>query len=141
MTTVDMPTIEMTTITNLDLEASADDSTPSLPKCDDTLNTTEFSENQMKEWLKTVLDPELYISVVDLGLVYGAKLTHEGKALVDLTLTSPGCPAGDHIVAEMKKRLLEHPLVKEAEIQIVWEPKWDPKEMATEEGKEALGIW
>lgn len=95
---------------------------------------------ELMEWLKPVEDPELFISIVDLGLVYEAKVDG-GKAMIKMTLTSPGCPAGDDIVNSIKERAKEHGEVEEAEVEIVWEPRWDPHTMASEEAKDVLGIW
>jgi len=101
----------------------------------------EYSSSALKEWLKPVMDPELNLSLVELGLVYGVDAGVEGKVGVRLTLTSPGCPAGDYMVAQIKERLKEHPQVQDVQVVIVWEPKWNPTEMASEECKEALGLW
>ena len=100
-----------------------------------------FDEAGLMEWIRPVQDPELYLSLVDLGLVYAIDVFEGGKAQIRMTLTSPGCPAGDYIIDQLTGRLKEHPEVKEASVEIVWEPKWDPHEMATEECKEELGIW
>ncbi|HTL11994.1 MAG TPA: hypothetical protein VL588_05880, partial [Bdellovibrionota bacterium] len=67
--------------------------------------------------------------------------TPERDAEVRMTLTSPGCPAGGYLVSEVQKRMREHPGIRDARVEIVWEPKWDPKTMASEEAKEQLGIW
>ncbi len=101
----------------------------------------EYSPNSLKEWLKPVMDPELNLSLVELGLVYGVEAGADGKVAVKLTLTSPGCPAGDYMIAQIKDRLKEHPQVQDVQVDIVWEPKWNPNEMASEECKEALGLW
>ena len=93
------------------------------------------------EWIKPVQDPELHMGLVDLGLVYGIEVKEEGKIKCTMTLTSPACPAGDQIVKEIMDRLLEYPGVQEANVDIVFEPRWDPKTMASEEAKETLGIW
>lgn len=92
------------------------------------------------DWLRPVQDPELFLSLVDLGLIYKVQVV-EGKASVTMSLTSPGCPAADHLVSEVKKRILEYPGVTEAEVQVVFEPKWDPRTMASDEVKDRLGIW
>ena len=100
------------------------------------------NEAAIKEWLKPVEDPELYLPIVDLGLIYTCTLdTGTGSAEVNMTLTSPGCPAGQYLVDSVSKRMKEHPSVKDVKVNIVWEPKWDPKTMASEECKETLGIW
>lgn len=97
---------------------------------------------ELLEWLRPVEDPEMFISIVDLGLVYETALENEGKrAFAVMTLTSPHCPIADVFVGNVKKRLLEYPGVEDAEVKLVFEPKWDPKEMASDEVKDRLGIW
>ncbi len=94
------------------------------------------------EWLKPVQDPEMMISIVDLGLVYETVLEAEGKnARVKMTLTSPHCPVADQFVDNVRKRLLEYPGIEQADVKLVFEPKWDPKTMASDEVKDRLGIW
>ena len=103
----------------------------------------EFEKNpHLLEWIHPVQDPEMLISIVDLGLVYEAKLSDTGKkANVIMTLTSAGCPVADVFVNSVKTRLLEYPGIEEAEVKLVFEPKWDPKTMASDEVKDKLGIW
>ena len=94
------------------------------------------------EWLKPVQDPEMFISIIDLGLVYEAHLSDEGKkADVVMTLTSPHCPIADQFMGSVKTRLLEYPGVCMADVKLVFEPKWDPATMASDEVKDRLGIW
>lgn len=95
------------------------------------------------EWLKPVEDPEMFISIVDLGLVYEAEFANETKSAVNvvMTLTSPHCPVAGVFVDNVKKRALEYPGVTEAEVKLVFEPKWDPKTMASDDVKDRLGIW
>lgn len=93
-----------------------------------------------KEWLKTVIDPELRMSIVELGLIYECK-QEGGRVDVIMTLTSPGCPAADELIHAVKTRVIEHPDVQEVHVELVFEPKWDPKTMASEEAKDILGIW
>lgn len=95
----------------------------------------------LMEWLRPVQDPELFLSLVDLGLVYDCALEGDQKVKVKMTLTSPGCPAAGMLVEQVKSRLLEHEVIQEADVELVWEPRWDPHEMASEEAKEALGLW
>jgi metal-sulfur cluster biosynthetic enzyme len=84
----------------------------------------------------------MFISIVDLGLIYEATF-REGKkgADVKMTLTSPHCPVADSFVESVRKRLLEYPGLTEADVKLVFEPKWDPKTMASDEVKDRLGIW
>jgi metal-sulfur cluster biosynthetic enzyme len=92
------------------------------------------------DWLKPVQDPELFLGLVDLGLIYSVTVEN-GNVQVKMTLTSPGCPAADHLVSEVKKRLLEYPGIQSADVSVVFEPKWDPRVMASDEVKDRLGIW
>lgn len=93
------------------------------------------------EWLRPVQDPELFMSLIDLGLIYRVDVTDEGVASVTMSLTSPGCPAADQLVNDVKTRMLEYPGVKSAEVMVVFDPKWDPRTMASDEVKDRLGIW
>jgi len=106
-----------------------------------SVKPSEIESLNYIQWLHPVEDPELFVSIVDLGLVYDAGVDDAGKALVKMTLTSPGCPAGDYLIDEVKKRMREHESVKDVDVEIVWEPKWDPKTMASDEVKDRLGIW
>ena len=102
-------------------------------------NATITSE-QLIEALIPVQDPELRLSIVDLGLVYDIQYD-DGTVLVTMTLTSPGCPLGPIIRGEAYAKMKEIPGVKDVDVQIVWSPPWDPRTMASEDVKMALGIW
>ncbi len=92
--------------------------------------------------IRPVIDPELDISIVELGLVRGVEFDAEsGKVDIDLTLTSPMCPLGPEIMAATKNAAEKVPGVTEAEIQLVWSPLWDPRVDASEDAKAELGIW
>jgi metal-sulfur cluster biosynthetic enzyme len=87
--------------------------------------------------LRGVIDPELGLSVVDLGLVYGA--TQEGgRVAVRLTMTTPACPLGEQIVRDATARLHALPGVTEARVELVWEPPWTPARMSPS-ARELLG--
>ena len=108
------------------------------------MNEDRLIPPSLHEWLRPVEDPEMFISIIDLGLVYDAILEPaEGgnRASVVMTLTSPSCPLAESFVASVKKRLLEYPGVIDAEVKLVFEPKWDPASMASDEVKDRLGIW
>jgi len=100
---------------------------------------------ELIEWLRPVEDPEMFISIIELGLVYEAKFTSEAegakKVQATMTLTSPHCPIADVFLGNVKTRLLEYPEVTEAEVKLVFEPQWDPATMASDEVKDRLGIW
>lgn len=101
---------------------------------------TAPTRDELLEWLRPVEDPEMFMSLVDLGLIYNLDLEGE-KAHVRMTLTSPGCPAADYLVNAVKARMEEHPAIKEASVIVVFEPKWDPRTMASDEVKDRMGIW
>ncbi|MCZ2109658.1 MAG: metal-sulfur cluster assembly factor [Dehalococcoidia bacterium] len=90
--------------------------------------------------LTEVMDPELQMSIVELGLVYDIQLD-EGTVLVTMTLTSPGCPMGPVIRGDAYAKLRELPGVNDVDVQIVWNPPWDPRTMASDDVKMQLGIW
>lgn len=89
--------------------------------------------------LENVIDPELGIDIVNLGLVYDAELDEEGTAKVTMTLTSMGCPMGPQIVANIKQELTELPEVKDVDVNIVWNPPWSRDNMSRY-AKMALGV-
>lgn len=96
--------------------------------------------DEMREKLWEVKDPEINMSIVDLGLVYDIEI-EEGVVTVTMTLTSPGCPLGPIIRGEAYAKLKELPGVQDVDVNIVWSPPWDPRTMASEDVKMMLGIW
>lgn len=94
--------------------------------------------------LQPVFDPEIRMSIVDLGLVYGAQIGEGEKGpsvKVTMSLTSPACPYGPMLLASTHTALAKLPGVKEVDVDLVFAPSWDPKTMATEEAKELLGLY
>ncbi|WP_335870013.1 metal-sulfur cluster assembly factor [Bacillus sp. 2205SS5-2] len=89
--------------------------------------------------LEQVVDPELGIDIVNLGLVYDVDLNSDGLAKVTMTLTSMGCPLAGTIVDQVKIALGDLPEVKETEVDIVWNPPWS-RDMMSRYAKIALGI-
>lgn len=96
-------------------------------------------KDSMMSALENVIDPELGIDIVNLGLVYNVELTEEGLATVTMTLTSIGCPMGPMIVDQVKTALGELPEVKETDVNVVFSPPWS-KENMSRYAKIALGI-
>ncbi|HEY7833612.1 MAG TPA: metal-sulfur cluster assembly factor [Ktedonobacterales bacterium] len=88
--------------------------------------------------LHTVLDPELGVNVVDLGLVYDVQVREDGYITVTMTLTTPGCPMHESLGHGVARALGKVPGVTGGDLQLVWSPPWDPS-MMTPEGKAALG--
>lgn len=96
-------------------------------------------EAAMIESLKEVIDPELMINIVDLGLIYSVEET-DGKVAVEMTLTSPACPAGPQLMQQAKIALENLDGVEEAEIKLVMAPPWSPDRM-TDDARDHLGIF
>lgn len=99
----------------------------------------EAMKDKLMKALENVIDPELGIDIVNLGLVYDVELNEEGMATVTMTLTSMGCPLAGIISQEVKAALSEVPEVQDAEVNVVWSPPWD-KDMMSRMAKIALGI-
>lgn len=94
--------------------------------------------------LDEVEDPELEISIVELGLVYDVRIEPKGDLLhaeIDMTLTSPGCPAAAEIMAATHRAALNTDGIGSVHVNLVWSPRWDPKIHASEDAKMDMGIW
>ncbi|MBT2581717.1 metal-sulfur cluster assembly factor [Planococcus sp. ISL-109] len=89
--------------------------------------------------LENVIDPELGVDIVNLGLVYDVELSEDGFCVVTMTLTSMGCPMGPQIVQMVKTALYELPEVEEVDVKIVWTPVWS-KDHMSRYAKMALGV-
>lgn len=102
------------------------------------------TEDSVREELKQVIDPELFVNIVDLGLVYVVNLSEAdaGKVdvSIDMTLTSPMCPAGPQLISQSKRLLSKMEGVGEVEIKVVMSPPWSPDRM-TDEARDQLGIF
>ena len=99
-----------------------------------------IQEDVVREHLRTIMDPELNVNIVDLGLIYGIEIQPEGKVVVKMTLTSPACPLGAVIQAQVHQALTKLPWVKDPRVELVWTPRWDPRTMASEDARMELGI-
>ncbi len=89
--------------------------------------------------LENVIDPELGIDIVNLGLVYDVDLDDNGLCTVTMTLTSMGCPLAGHIEQDIRYALADIPNIKEIDVNIVWDPPWG-KDKMSRYAKIALGI-
>ena len=101
-------------------------------------------EKQVLDALDQVEDPELKISIVELGLVYAVRFDSKDEGLfceIDLTLTSPGCPVAPEIMAAAHRAILSVEGVSDAHVNLVWTPRWDPKIHASEDARMDMGIW
>jgi len=91
--------------------------------------------------LEPIEDPEIRVGLVDLGLIYDVVILDDRIINVFMTLTTPGCPYGPQLIAQVKEAVLSMEGVEKADVEVVWEPPWDPTEMASEYAKDVLGIW
>lgn len=102
--------------------------------------------SQVREALKQVIDPELFVNIVDLGLIYDVAVVDakEGEEKHDvkikMTMTSPMCPAGPQLVADTKKYAGEVEAVNEVEVEVVMDPPWT-QDMMSDDAKDELGIF
>ena len=90
--------------------------------------------------LKEIYDPEIPVNIYDLGLIYGVDITADGHAAVTMTLTTPHCPVAESMPGEVELRVGSVPGVGTAEVNLVWDPPWDPQKMS-DEAKLELGMW
>lgn len=96
-------------------------------------------EEKIIKMLKTVFDPEIPVNIYDLGLVYKVDVQNDGETVVDMTLTAPNCPAADFIMEDVRQKVESVDGVKNAIVNLVFEPEWN-KDMMTEEAKLELGF-
>ena len=92
------------------------------------------------EALKAVVDPEIGIDMVNLGLIYDVGVS-ENNITVKMTLTGPGCPVGPMLQSQVYGVAAGLPGARNVQVDLVWTPPWDPRTMASEEAKDILGIW
>ena len=83
----------------------------------------------IRKAIRAVKDPELNLNIIDIGLVYEVDIDDEGAVHIQMTLTSPGCPAGAEIIDDVKRVVGEMDGVKSAEVELVWDPYWTPEKM------------
>ncbi|WP_184127712.1 metal-sulfur cluster assembly factor [Deinococcus humi] len=98
------------------------------------------SEEQVREALKIVKDPEIPVNVVDLGLIYGVDVQEGGLVDITMTLTSVGCPVQDLIRADAEMAVGRLDGVTDVNVEFVWTPPWGPDKM-TEDGKRQMRMF
>lgn len=92
----------------------------------------------VRRMLRTVIDPELGVNIVDLGLLYDIVVDDGGNVAIAMTLTTPGCPLGGLLDDQIRICLTALPQVREVRVELVWEPPWEPQAMS-DVAKEQLG--
>jgi metal-sulfur cluster biosynthetic enzyme len=101
------------------------------------------TQDEVREALRDVQDPELMMGMVDLGLIYGIEVAGERDedVIVTMTFTSPTCPVGPTFVRSVEDRVKALDGVESVSVNVTFNPPWDPKTMASEDVKFELGIW
>jgi FeS assembly SUF system protein len=97
-------------------------------------------EDKVVEVLRTCYDPEIPVNIYELGLIYGVKVEPSGEVNVRMTLTSPNCPAAASLPAEVREKVKVLPGVTGTQVDIVFDPPWDPSKM-TEAARLQLGMF
>ena len=82
--------------------------------------------------LKDIFDPEIPVNIYDLGLIYGVEIDDNAGVVVTMTLTTPHCPVAESMPGEVELRVSSVPGVRDAEVNLVWDPPWDPAKMSDE---------
>lgn len=80
--------------------------------------------------LREIFDPEIPVNIYDLGLIYGVDVSSDGAAVVTMTLTTPHCPVAESMPGEVELRVSSVPGIRDAEVNLVWDPPWDPSKMS-----------
>lgn len=96
-------------------------------------------EAEVMEALRTCFDPEIPVNIVELGLIYDVQVEPSCEVKIKMTLTSPNCPVAQSLPAEVQEKVKAVPGVKGAEVDVVWDPPWEPDRMS-EAAKLQLGM-
>jgi len=100
---------------------------------------SEELQNRVAKALRTVYDPEIPVDIFELGLIYEVEVAADGSVLIDMTLTSPGCPVAGSLPGEVEDRVRVVEGVTAVEVRLVWDPPWGP-EMLSEAARLELGM-
>jgi FeS assembly SUF system protein len=82
--------------------------------------------------LKSIYDPEIPVDIYELGLIYDVEVSEDGDATITMTLTTPHCPVAESLPQEVELRVLSVPGIRDAVVNLVWDPPWDPSKMSDE---------
>jgi len=105
-----------------------------------SLLQTFMTEEMVLTAIKAVIDPELGLNIVDLGLIYSVDIAEDGRIAITMTLTTPGCPLHASFAQEIERVLWQSiPDLTGVQVELVWDPPWNPV-MISPEGRALLGI-
>ena len=102
------------------------------PQADDAAAPGGALYEAVIDALKEIYDPEIPVNIYELGLIYGVDIADEAHAKVTMTLTTPHCPVAESMPAEVELRVMSVPGIATAEVDLVWDPPWDPAKMSDE---------
>jgi metal-sulfur cluster biosynthetic enzyme len=100
----------------------------------------QLTEERIRETLKNVVDPEIGLDIISLGLVYGVTID-DGNVNIRMTLTTPACPVGPMFISGVEAAVTALPGVKSAKVDLTFDPPWDPRTMASDEAKMMMGFY
>lgn len=103
------------------------------------LLTAPPTEQSVTELLREVIDPELGVNIVDLGLLRAVTVAPGGEVSVLTTLTTPACPLGPYITEQIVDILTQATMISDVDVDVVWSPPWDPDRDMTDQAKQLLG--
>jgi metal-sulfur cluster biosynthetic enzyme len=101
----------------------------------------KISPDEVMEVLQPIEDPEIHISIVDLGLVYDVDVSDDNVVDVTFTLTTPACPLGPVLLGRIQDAVMNMEGVKDVNAFLTFNPPWDPRTMASDDVRMQLGIW
>ena len=104
----------------------------------DTIDTAELGE-KIVNVLKTIYDPEIPVDIYELGLIYDVLVNEDNEVKILMTLTTPNCPVAETLPLEVEEKIKSLDLVKDAEVEITFDPPWS-QDLMSEEAKLELGI-
>jgi len=87
---------------------------------------------EVVEVLKSIYDPEIPVDIYELGLIYDVEVSEDGDATITMTLTTPHCPVAESMPGEVELRVMSVPGIRDAVVNLVWDPPWDPSKMSDE---------
>ena len=138
MTTESNPPVE-----NAPLESAPVENAPlenASPTATEAGGAEQGIEDGIVEALKTVYDPEIPVNIYEMGLIYDLNVEPGGRVQIKMTLTSPGCPVAGTLPGEVKDKVESVPGVAGAEVEVVWDPVWNPS-MMSEAARLQLGMF